>query len=75
MENTIYKETANRKYKNTVKDDNVICALSGGVDSSVAAILINKAIGKNLKCIMVDTGLLRKNEFKFTYKELKKNTI
>ena len=58
--------------RNTVKVDNVICALSGGVDSSVAAILINKAIGRRLKCVMVDTGLLRKNEFKFTYKELKK---
>ena len=58
--------------RNTVKVDNVICALSGGVDSSVAAILINKAIGRRLKCVMVDTGLLRKNEFKITYKELKK---
>ena len=49
----------------------MICALSGGVDSSVAALLINKAIKKNLICIMVDTGLMRKNEFKYTYKIFK----
>ena len=58
--------------KNTVKNDKVICALSGGVDSSVVALLINKAIKKNLICIMVDTGLMRKNEFKYTYKIFKK---
>ncbi|MDB9795810.1 glutamine-hydrolyzing GMP synthase [Pelagibacteraceae bacterium] len=57
--------------KKTVGKDKVICALSGGVDSSVVALLINKAIGKNLKCIMVDTGLMRKNEFKSTYKIFK----
>jgi GMP synthase (glutamine-hydrolysing) len=43
--------------------DKVILALSGGVDSSVSAVLLNKAIGKNLTCIFVDNGLLRKNEF------------
>ena len=53
--------------KEIVKKDKVICALSGGVDSSVAALLIQKAIGKNLKCIMVDTGLMRKDEFKQSY--------
>ena len=57
--------------KNLVKKDKVICALSGGVDSSVVALLINKAIKKNLICIMVDTGLMRKNEFKYTYKIFK----
>ena len=57
--------------KNTVKKDKVICALSGGVDSSVVALLINKAIKKNLICIMVDTGLMRKDEFKYTYKTFK----
>ncbi|GAE21707.1 glutamine-hydrolyzing GMP synthase [Bacteroides pyogenes] len=45
-------------------DDKVVLALSGGVDSSVAAVLLNRAIGKNLTCIFVDHGLLRKNEFK-----------
>ena len=45
--------------------------LSGGVDSSVAALLINKAIKKKLTCIMVDTGLMRKNEFKIIYKIFK----
>ena len=58
--------------RDKVKDTKVICALSGGVDSSVVALLINKAIKKNLICIMVDTGLMRKNEFKFTYNIFKK---
>ena len=44
-------------------DDKVVLALSGGVDSSVAAVLLHKAIGKNLYCIFVDSGLLRKHEF------------
>ena len=61
-----------KELKNTIKKDKVICALSGGVDSSVVALLINKAIKKNLICIMVDTGLMRKNEFKYTYKIYKK---
>ncbi len=55
-----------------VKNSKVICALSGGVDSSVVALLVNKAIKKNLICIMVDTGLMRKNEFKYNYKIFKK---
>ena len=61
-----------KQIKNLVKKDKVICALSGGVDSSVTALLINKAIKKNLICIMVDTGLMRKNEFKYTYQLFKK---
>ena len=58
--------------KKTVKKNKVICALSGGVDSSVVALLINKAIKKRLVCIMVDTGLMRKDEFKYTYDIFKK---
>ncbi|MDC0426374.1 glutamine-hydrolyzing GMP synthase [Pelagibacteraceae bacterium] len=58
--------------RQTVRKEKVICALSGGVDSSVVALLIHKAIGKNLKCIMVDTGLMRKDEFKTSYKIFKK---
>ncbi|MDD4590375.1 MAG: glutamine-hydrolyzing GMP synthase [Parabacteroides sp.] len=49
--------------KKKLGDDKVILALSGGVDSSVTAVLLNKAIGKKLTCIFVDHGLLRKNEF------------
>lgn len=48
--------------KNTVRKDKVVLGLSGGVDSSVAALLIHKAIGKNLRCIFIDNGLLRKDE-------------
>ena len=62
MEN--YIETTVKEIKETVGDKKVILGLSGGVDSSVAAMLINKAIGKQLTCIFVDTGLLRKNEAK-----------
>lgn len=50
------------KITKKVKDRKAICALSGGVDSSVAAILVNKAIGNKLTCIFVDHGLLRKDE-------------
>tara|TARA_B100001093_G_scaffold291707_1_gene278465 strand:+ start:7226 stop:8788 length:1563 start_codon:yes stop_codon:yes gene_type:complete len=57
-----------KEIKDYVKNDKVICALSGGVDSSVVALLVNRAIKKNLKCIMVDTGLMRKNELKEIYK-------
>jgi len=49
--------------KQQLGDDKVMLALSGGVDSSVTAALLNRAIGKNLTCIFVDHGLLRKNEF------------
>ena len=48
--------------KNKIKDKNVICGVSGGVDSTVTAYLLSKAVNKNLFCIFVDHGLLRKNE-------------
>ncbi len=57
-----YKGEMIRKIRQTVGDDKVICGLSGGVDSSVAAVLIHEAIGDQLTCVFVDTGLMRKGE-------------
>ncbi len=59
--------------KNTVGDEKVILGLSGGVDSSVVAMLVHKAIGDNLTCIFIDTGLLRKNEGDTVMEIYKKN--
>lgn len=58
-----FVETAVTELHSKLGEDKVILALSGGVDSSVAAMLLHKAIGSNLHCIFVDNGLLRKNEF------------
>ncbi len=57
-------ESQIEKIRQTVGKERVICALSGGVDSTVAATLVSRAIGKHLKCVFVDNGLLRKNEAK-----------
>ncbi|MEM9873040.1 MAG: glutamine-hydrolyzing GMP synthase [Pseudomonadota bacterium] len=57
-----YREEAVQKIRDQVGSAKVICALSGGVDSSVAAALIHEAIGDQLTCVFVDHGLLRKNE-------------
>src|SRR5690606_540220 len=56
-------ETTVASLKEKLTDDKVVMALSGGVDSTVAATLVHQAIGPNLHCIFVDNGLLRKNEF------------
>jgi len=57
-----YKEQAIAALRAQIGDGNVICGLSGGVDSSVAAVLIHQAIGDQLTCVFVDTGLMRKGE-------------
>lgn len=59
-----FVDTTVAELKERLGNDRVILGLSGGVDSSVAAVLLHRAIGKNLTCIFVDHGLLRKNEFK-----------
>ena len=55
--------------KNKLGDDKVVLGLSGGVDSTVTAVLLHKAIGSNLHCVFVDNGLLRKNEFSSVLKQ------
>ncbi len=57
-----FTEESIKALKEKIGDKKALCALSGGVDSSVAAVMLSKAIGKNLTCIFVDHGLLRKNE-------------
>ncbi|MBO9674051.1 MAG: glutamine-hydrolyzing GMP synthase [Sphingobacteriaceae bacterium] len=66
-----FVETTIAELKETLGNDKVVLALSGGVDSSVAAVLLHKAIGTNLHCIFVDNGLLRKNEFENVLEQYK----
>ena len=58
-----FVETVIAEVQQQVKNDKVVLALSGGVDSTVAAAILHRAIGKNLFCVFVDNGLLRKNEY------------
>ena len=71
-------ETTVKELKDKLGNDRVILGLSGGVDSTVAAVLLNRAIGSNLYCIFVDNGLLRKDEFEsvlHSYKDMGLNVI
>ena len=71
-------ETTVEELKKTIGDDKVVLGLSGGVDSTVAGVLLNKAIGHNLTCIFVNNGLLRKNEYEDvleSYKDMGLNVI
>ncbi len=71
-------DTAVKELKEKIGEDRVILGLSGGVDSTVAAVLLNKAIGERLTCIFVNNGLLRKNEFEdvlASYKDMGLNVI
>ncbi|MBQ7938515.1 MAG: glutamine-hydrolyzing GMP synthase, partial [Oscillospiraceae bacterium] len=63
-----FVETSVERYKKALAGKKVLLALSGGVDSSVAAVLLHKAIGNNLTCVFVDHGLLRKDEGDFVEK-------
>ena len=67
----VFSEKTISEIKSLIGNDKVILGLSGGVDSTVAGVLINKAIGDNLQCIFVNNGLLRKNEFQDVLEQYK----
>lgn len=75
---SVFADETIKDLRNKLGTDKVLLGLSGGVDSSVAGVLLHKAIGKNLTCIFVDNGLLRKNEFEKvleSYKDMGLNVI
>lgn len=72
---THFIESTVAQLKNNLGNDQVILGLSGGVDSTVAAVLLKEAIGDNLTGIFIDNGLLRKNEFQQVLEEFKKMNI
>jgi GMP synthase (glutamine-hydrolysing) len=75
---TVFADDTIKELTTKLGNDKVVLGLSGGVDSSVAAVLLHKAIGKNLTCIFVDNGLLRKNEFgkvMESYKDMGLNVV
>lgn len=75
---SVFADETIKDLRNKLGNDKVLLGLSGGVDSSVAGVLLHKAIGKNLTCIFVDNGLLRKNEFEKvleSYKDMGLNVI
>jgi GMP synthase (glutamine-hydrolysing) len=75
---TVFADDTIKELITKLGNDKVVLGLSGGVDSSVAAVLLHKAIGKNLTCIFVDNGLLRKNEFgkvMESYKDMGLNVV
>ena len=68
-----FKNEIIESIKKKVGNENVLCGLSGGVDSTVTAVLVHKAIGNRLKCLFVDTGLMRLNEVKLIKKIFTEN--
>lgn len=75
---TSFIETTVNEYRKLINNDKVVLGLSGGVDSTVTAVILNNAIGSNLTCIFVDNGVLRKDEFEkvlISYRHMGLNVI